>query len=343
MKLIKKILLAIILVISILVIAPKDVNAASIKLNKTSKTIYEGNTYTLKVTGTKKKVTWSSSNKKVATVNSKGKVTAKENGKVTITAKVGKTKLTCKVKVRLVQFETTFYTLKNGSKASISCKKVKKYKNFKYDLDGDGKKDTITMKFDKKTNVGTKNYIFSLNGKKFYESDNGAPEIYITDLNKSDKTIQVITADSNGGLFTSYKVWVKKGNKMKKVSSLWGDNLRINKKGKLIIDDDEIVMYITPKVHRGYYIFNNNKIKYQKANMNNIKKTVFSIDNTDNSHPIYTYGSNGEEYITELLEYGKKVSFNILKFGIDSDDPSATSLDVKLINNKYTGYIFIAS
>ena len=79
-----------------------------IKLNKTSITIYVGETYKLKATvspsnASNKKVTWSSSNKKVATVSSSGKITAKKAGKVTITVKAkdgsGK-KATCKVTVK---------------------------------------------------------------------------------------------------------------------------------------------------------------------------------------------------------------------------------------------------
>ena len=63
--------------------------ATTIKLNKTSTTIYVGSSTTLKVTGTTKKVTWSTSKKSVATVSSKGKVTGKKAGTATIKAKVG--------------------------------------------------------------------------------------------------------------------------------------------------------------------------------------------------------------------------------------------------------------
>jgi uncharacterized protein YjdB len=77
-----------------------EVQAATIKLNATSKTIYKGKSATLKVSGTKKKVKWSSSNKKVATVSSKGKVTAQKKGICYISAKVvGKT-LKCKITVK---------------------------------------------------------------------------------------------------------------------------------------------------------------------------------------------------------------------------------------------------
>lgn len=77
-----------------------EVNAATVKLNKKTATLVKGKTLTLKVIGTKKKVTWKSSNSKVAAVSSKGKVTAKKKGTATITAKVGKKKLTCKITVK---------------------------------------------------------------------------------------------------------------------------------------------------------------------------------------------------------------------------------------------------
>ena len=79
---------------------PVTVEAATIKLNKTKITLDVGDTYQLKLTGTNKKIIWSSSKKSVATVSSKGKVTAKKAGKATITAKVGSKKYTCKVTVK---------------------------------------------------------------------------------------------------------------------------------------------------------------------------------------------------------------------------------------------------
>ncbi|MDD6043366.1 MAG: Ig-like domain-containing protein [Eubacteriaceae bacterium] len=87
------------------------------KLSKTKSTLYVGNTTTLKVTGTAKKVTWASSNKSVATVSTKGKVTAKKVGTATITAKVGTKKLTCKVTVKK---KTVAVTSVNINKSSIT-------------------------------------------------------------------------------------------------------------------------------------------------------------------------------------------------------------------------------
>lgn len=92
------VLMAVVLCITCL---PADVQAASnIKMNKSKVTLYTGGTTTLKVSGTSRKASWSSSKKSVATVSSKGKVTAKKPGKATITAKVGSKKLTCRVTVK---------------------------------------------------------------------------------------------------------------------------------------------------------------------------------------------------------------------------------------------------
>jgi hypothetical protein len=108
MKLLKRMLIALLVACSVILVAPVvtplfsdtyTVEAASVKLNKTSITLGVGSTYTLKVKGTSKKVTWSSSDKSIAKVNSKGKVTAVKKGTVTITAKVGNKKYKCKVKV----------------------------------------------------------------------------------------------------------------------------------------------------------------------------------------------------------------------------------------------------
>ncbi len=55
---------------------------------------------TLKVKGLSGKAKWSVSPKKSATINNKGKLTAKKKGTVTVTAKVGKVKITKKIKIK---------------------------------------------------------------------------------------------------------------------------------------------------------------------------------------------------------------------------------------------------
>lgn len=77
-----------------------EYKASKVKINKTKEIVYVGSSVTLKITGTSKKVTWSTSNAKVATVSKKGKVTAKKAGTATITAKVAGEKYKCKITVK---------------------------------------------------------------------------------------------------------------------------------------------------------------------------------------------------------------------------------------------------
>ena len=75
-------------------------SAATVKLNKKQVTITKGFTYKLKVTGTRKKITWNSKNKAIATVSKTGLVKAKKKGNTVITAKIsGEKTLKCTVKV----------------------------------------------------------------------------------------------------------------------------------------------------------------------------------------------------------------------------------------------------
>jgi len=108
MKSIRMKLMAIALVVAVSVAAPITVpftgnvavaEAATVKISKSKVSMEIAATTTLKVTGTKSKVTWKTSNKAVATVTSKGAVTAQSAGTAKITATVNKKKYTCTVTV----------------------------------------------------------------------------------------------------------------------------------------------------------------------------------------------------------------------------------------------------
>lgn len=70
------------------------------KLNKKSVTLSVGKSSTLKVTGTKQKVKWLSSNTAIAAVTRNGKVVAKSAGTAEVIANVGGAKFVCKVNVK---------------------------------------------------------------------------------------------------------------------------------------------------------------------------------------------------------------------------------------------------
>lgn len=80
-------------------------------INKKSATMYLGEKLSLTISGTTKKVNWSSSNKSVATVSSGGKVTARGKGKARITGNIAGKSYTCTV------------TVKNAYKVTASNKK----------------------------------------------------------------------------------------------------------------------------------------------------------------------------------------------------------------------------
>lgn len=94
------VVLSLVMIITMFVPMTESAQAAQAKLNYSKKTIYVGSKLTLKVTGTNKKVKWTSSDKYVASVSAKGVVKGKYAGKATITANVSGKKLTCKITVK---------------------------------------------------------------------------------------------------------------------------------------------------------------------------------------------------------------------------------------------------
>ncbi len=100
-KNIKKIFSVMFILAIMLMLSPTNLSSAKtkVKLNKSKLTLTVGKKAQLKVTGTKKKVIWKSSNENVAMVSSKGKVVALKKGTAKITAKVQKKKYYCKVTV----------------------------------------------------------------------------------------------------------------------------------------------------------------------------------------------------------------------------------------------------
>lgn len=77
----------------------ETLQAATIKLSRKTLNLKVGETANLKVSGTKKKVKWSSGNKYVVSVTKKGKVLAVGEGTAYVKAKIGKKSLSCKVTV----------------------------------------------------------------------------------------------------------------------------------------------------------------------------------------------------------------------------------------------------
>lgn len=153
------------------------------KLNKKNTTLIKGQTLVLKVSGTKSKIKWSSSNKTVATVNSTGKVTAKKKGTATITAKIRKKTLSCKITV-----ETP----------SINKKTLSLQKGETYSLKINGTKQKVKWSSSDK-NIATVNKNGKVTAKKA-----GSAKIFATVSNK--KYICKLTVKANSNEKAVYKI-----------------------------------------------------------------------------------------------------------------------------------------
>lgn len=129
----KSISTILILAMALTLVIPMQTQAAGkVRLNRTKATLTMTDTKAkptvqLKVTGTSKKATWTTSNKTVATVSKSGKVTAKKSGSVKITAKVSGKKYTCKVtvtdkKAHLSKTKVTLTITKKKTKPAVQLK-----------------------------------------------------------------------------------------------------------------------------------------------------------------------------------------------------------------------------
>ena len=96
-----------------------EASAASVKLNKTKIVLVVGQTYKLKVSGTKKTPKWSTSNKKVVSVTKKGVVKGLKKGTTTVTAKIGKKRYKCKVTVESPKLSSTKRTVTAGTSFAL--------------------------------------------------------------------------------------------------------------------------------------------------------------------------------------------------------------------------------
>lgn len=95
------------------------VKVESPRLSTTSLKMIAKSSRQLKVTGTTRKVSWSSSSPRVATVTSKGKVTALRSGSAVITAKINGVKYSCKVVVSTLK-ATYVWICDTGKKYHVS-------------------------------------------------------------------------------------------------------------------------------------------------------------------------------------------------------------------------------
>ena len=153
-----------------------DKEKKDITLNKKSIEIEKGKTYKLKatVTGMKKNVTWTTSNKRIATVKN-GVITGKGKGTATITAKCGGKTAKCKVTVKAKEKDGVYHTEKGNVRYENDSSKA-----FDLKVKIEDSKLIIEGKLMKSVNSGErelvpgKKHIFILSSKtQFWSGDSG--------------------------------------------------------------------------------------------------------------------------------------------------------------------------
>lgn len=100
------------------------------KLSKKTATIVVGQNFTLKLSGTSRKITWSTNKKSIANVTGKGVVAGKKKGTAKITAKAGGKSFVCTVKVNDTKLKSTAMKIVVGGSKNIEMKK--KYSGVKW-------------------------------------------------------------------------------------------------------------------------------------------------------------------------------------------------------------------
>ena len=363
MKILKKLLLIFAILITALIIVPQMQTRveAAVKISETKKTMYKGYTYKLKITGTNKKVEWSSSDKSKAVVYSNGKVYVKKNGKVTITAKVGGKKYNCKVTIKnkpynLKQFSTTFYDIKDVAKKYKHLGDIKNYGEYKYDLDGDGKKDTILVKrieeYEEEFDYTDVYFELSVNGKKV-DTLGIFSTLYVIDLNKSDKSLELIieTQPDGDAISYMYDIYQKKNNKIVKIADTEklkypNEPIKVNQKGK-IVGRDSIEAVFSPYIVSKYFELNKGKITKINTLYKNVAKlkfkTVKEYGGIGNEVYFTTSKKNiGKENKSQKIKIGTKFSLLSMSFKPNTEGSGCTACKVKLSNGK-VGYLYVLS
>lgn len=142
----KKLISIVIMVIMVTTLmVPRTAEAVTIKLNKSKLLLGVGSSYVLHITGTTKKVIWSTSDSLVATVSTKGKVKAIAPGNATINATISKKKLICEIIVNKV--------INNSDTEQAKQKTDESIKNEDIDMNNKTSKD-IAAEMGKGWNLG---------------------------------------------------------------------------------------------------------------------------------------------------------------------------------------------
>ena len=241
----------------------------------------------------------------------------------------------------LTQFDTEFYDLKEVAKEYRDYQNISNYKDFDYDLDGDGIDDKITLshKTEKVENgVGGYNekdiYSIEFNGETFSEGT-AMDSIYIVDLNENDTRIEVVIFDDGPSDDPNYTIYSKEGNKMVELKNIGGYPLKTDKKGTILVKDTYNGVTV-PEIYFEYYIIQDGKIEVKNVDIENIKDIELKT-----SHLYFSKDYKNENKIfDELVENNNNIEETLKKLDIEQLNENTTFKIINITNeDEYKIYV----
>ena len=225
------------------------------------------------------------------------------------------------------QFDVEFYELKDIAKEYRNYEDVKNYKDFIYDLDGDGTNEKITLSYKTGDVDNRVNYSVKLNGEVFSEGTS-MDSIYIVDLNENDKNIEVVIFDDGPSDDPNYTIYSKNGSKMVELENIGGLGFKTDKKGTVLVPD-VYTNSISPEIYFDYYFINNNQMERKFVNVDKVKDIDLQLQAKGEYFSLYfsadfnnkdKFFENAEDDAVERLKefniekLNKEITFNILNF-----------------------------
>ena len=247
----------------------------------------------------------------------------------------------------LIQFDTKFFELKEMAKEYRLSKNIQNFKDFDYDLDGDGKIDKITIENSKNEDG---NFIFKLNGNEF-STNRSMPEIYIADLNEDDNKMEVVIFDLGQSDDPNYTIYVKENNNMKQIGNIFGEEFSSDKNGNVLVKD----FYngrMSPEIYFEYYNLKNGKLEKKSADIEKIKNKDFKVSHMyfskeySNIDKLYsdenmTLDPKSSLKRADIEELDENVTFKILSVESFKEDDEVREYKIKVkLSDGREGYVF---
>ena len=232
------------------------------------------------------------------------------------------------------QFDVEFYELKDIAKEYRNYEDVKNYKDFIYDLDGDGTNEKITLSYKAGDVDNRVNYSVKLNGEVFSEGTS-MDSIYIVDLNENDKNIEVVIFDDGPSDDPNYTIYSKNGSKMVELKNIGGYPLKNDKKGTVLVKDNYNGVTV-PEIYFGYYKVQDGKIEMKNVEVEKIKDIELK-----SSHLYFSKNYKDETKIfDELGKNDNNIENTLKKLDIEQLNENTTFKIINITNeNEYKIYV----